>query len=52
MDSKKLKALDYRYEQALQVEDREFLEELLAEDFVWIHNHAVQLESRRQLLTA
>lgn len=50
LDSKNLKALDYRYEQALRVGDREFLEELLAEDFVWIHNHAVQQETRRQLL--
>jgi ketosteroid isomerase-like protein len=50
LDAANLKALDYRYEQALRTGDKRFLDELLAEDFVWVHNHASQLETKQKLL--
>lgn len=50
LEDESLKALDYRYEQALRTGDKPFLDKLLAEDFVWIHNHGVQLETRQELL--
>ena len=45
-----LKALDYQYEQALRTGDREFLQQLLRPDFVWVHNHAVAHEGKADLL--
>ena len=50
LEAANLKALDYRYEQALRTGDKRFLDELLAKNFVWIHNHAVQLETKQKLL--
>ncbi len=50
LDAKQLKALDYDYEQALRTGNKPFLDALLAEDFVWIHNHGVQVETRAELL--
>ncbi|UTF59260.1 nuclear transport factor 2 family protein [Gilvimarinus sp. DA14] len=47
---KALTELDYQYEQALRTGDREFLQQLLLPDFVWVHNHAVAHESKADLL--
>ena len=41
---------DRRYEEALRQADVAYLETLLAEDYVWVHNLAVQTESRAELL--
>ena len=48
--AEQLKQLDYRYEQALRTGDEQFLKELLADQFVWIHNHAVAFETREALI--
>ncbi|BFM19264.1 nuclear transport factor 2 family protein [Gilvimarinus japonicus] len=50
LDSEPLQGLDYQYEQALRVGDREFLQQLLLPYFVWVHNHAVAHESKADLL--
>jgi len=50
LDTANLKTLDYHYEQALRTGDKDFLDQLLAENFVWVHNHAVQLETKQKLL--
>ena len=46
----KLKMLDQQYEEALRVADVDFLQTLLAEDYVWVHNLAVAMESKSVLL--
>jgi ketosteroid isomerase-like protein len=46
-----LKQLDHRYEQAIRSADTEFLAQLLKEEFIWVHNRAVQIESKTDLLT-
>lgn len=43
--------LDAAYENALQKGDAQFLEKLLAADFIWVHNLASQKETKEQLLT-
>ncbi|WP_020210678.1 nuclear transport factor 2 family protein [Gilvimarinus chinensis] len=50
LEPEALKTLDYQYEQALRTGDREFLQQLLLPDFVWVHNHAVAHESKADLL--
>ncbi|MFB9287336.1 nuclear transport factor 2 family protein [Pseudoduganella plicata] len=41
---------DRRYEDALRRADVAYLENWLADDYVWVHNLAVQTENRAQLL--
>jgi ketosteroid isomerase-like protein len=41
---------DRRYEDALRRADVAYLENWLADDYVWVHNLGVQTESRAQLL--
>jgi len=47
----KVRTLDNQYEEALRVGDVKFLQELLADDFVWVHNLAVDIEAKPVLLT-
>lgn len=48
VDSQKLLELDLGWEKALLASDVEFLENLLADDFVWVHNHAGQIDGKEQ----
>jgi hypothetical protein len=50
LDSGELIKLDQRYESAMQQGDVEFLRELLAEEFYWVHNLASLKENKTQLL--
>lgn len=50
LSEKSLRDLDQRYEDALRLGDVQFLQGLLAEDFVWVHNLAVDIESKSRLL--
>ena len=45
-NSKQLLKIDLEWEQALLKSDVKFLERILAEDFIWVHNHAVTIDSR------
>jgi ketosteroid isomerase-like protein len=42
----KLLSLDLGWEKALLESDVEFLENLLATDFIWVHNHAGQIDGK------
>jgi ketosteroid isomerase-like protein len=50
LDYKRLKQLDLQYEEALRVGDTGFLNRLLADDFVWVHNLASDIEGKPGLL--
>lgn len=50
LPNKELISLDGQYEEALRVGDRDFLHGLLAEDYVWVHSLASQIESKAALL--
>lgn len=43
---KKLISLDEGWEKALLESDIAFLDNLLAEDFIWVHNHAGQIDGK------
>lgn len=43
---KKMIALDEGWERALLESDVAFLENLLADEFVWVHNHAGQIDGK------
>ncbi len=43
---KKLISLDEGWERALLESDVAFLENLLADEFVWVHNHAGQIDGK------
>ena len=45
-----LVALDKGWERALLNSDVEFLDTLLAEEFVWAHNHASQIDGKAEAL--
>ena len=45
-----LVALDKGLESALLNSDVEFLDTLLAEEFVWVHNHASQIDGKAEAL--
>ena len=42
--------LDKGWERALLNSEVEFLENLLAEEFVWVHNHATQIDGKAEAL--
>jgi hypothetical protein len=50
LGDKALQALDLRYEEALRVGDTAFLQQLLAEEYTWVHNLAVDKEPRGRLI--
>lgn len=43
--------LDKGWERALLNSEVEFLESLLAEDFLWVHNHASQIDGKAEALS-
>lgn len=50
LEPSRLKVLDAQYEEALRVGDTKFLKELLADDYVWVHNLASDIETKPGLL--
>ena len=46
----KVRVLDNQYEEALRVGDVKFLQGLLADEFVWVHNLSVDIETKPVLL--
>ncbi len=49
-DHQKLLELDLGWEKALLDSDEEFLENLLAEDFIWVHNHASLIDGKEAVI--
>lgn len=49
-DSKDLILLDQAYEKALLESNVAFLENLLSDDFVWVHNHAGLIDGKSQVI--
>ena len=45
-----LKTLDAQYEKALLESDAQFLENLLAKDFIWVHNHNSMTDTKEALV--
>ena len=43
--------LDKGWERALLNSEVEFLDQLLAEEFVWVHNHASQIDGKAEALS-
>ncbi|MEM9326784.1 MAG: nuclear transport factor 2 family protein [Bacteroidota bacterium] len=52
LDAEKLMALDAQWERALLENDAEVLEELLADDFIWVHNHAGTVDDKAKRVAA
>ena len=50
LDPVNLKSMDSQWEKALLESDVDFLESILADDFIWVHNHAGSVDSRESLL--
>lgn len=50
LTSDSLKKLDASWEKALLEMNLDFLETTLSENFIWIHNHASQIDSKESLL--
>lgn len=50
LDSEQLKSLDLKWEQALLQSDISVFESLLAEEFIWVHNHAGLIDSKAGLI--
>ncbi|OOG75317.1 nuclear transport factor 2 family protein [Algoriphagus sp. A40] len=42
--------LDLAWEKALLTSDVDFLEKILAEDFVWVHNHASLIDGKPEVI--
>lgn len=49
-NSKDLLSLDQAWEKALLASDVEFLENLLADEFVWVHNHAGLIDGKEAVI--
>ncbi len=47
---KELLSLDLGWEKALLTSDVDFLENLLADEFVWVHNHASLVDGKEQAI--
>jgi hypothetical protein len=50
-EQQKLLELDLGWENALLKSDVAFLENLLAEDFIWVHNHAGQIDGKEAAIS-
>ena len=50
-NQKQLEELDKNWEKALLNSEVEFLENLLAEEFIWVHNHATQIDGKAETLS-
>ncbi|RZS96538.1 nuclear transport factor 2 family protein [Cecembia calidifontis] len=48
---KKLRELDLAWERALLESDVAFLENILAEDFIWVHNHASLKDGKTEVVS-
>lgn len=48
---KKLLELDLAWEKALLESDVDFLENILAEDFIWVHNHASLIDGKSEVVS-
>ena len=51
LEPDQLRATDQAWEKALRVSDVEWLTKHLAEDFVWVHNHASSVDSKSSLIS-
>lgn len=49
-DSQKLLELDLGWEKALLESDVAFLENILAEDFIWVHDHASLTDGKKEVV--
>ncbi|MFC3415626.1 nuclear transport factor 2 family protein [Algoriphagus hitonicola] len=49
-DSQKLLELDLAWEKALLESDVAFLENILAEDFIWVHDHASLTDGKKEVV--
>lgn len=52
LTSDSLKKLDASWEKALLEMNLDFLETTLSENFIWIHDHASQIDSKESLLAS
>jgi hypothetical protein len=50
-DQQKLLELDLGWEKALLESNVEFLENLLAKDFIWVHNHASLIDGKEAVIS-
>jgi len=50
LNQEQLKKLDASWEKAQLELDYDFIESLLAEDFIWVHNHANTIDDRAAVL--
>ncbi|TVZ55396.1 uncharacterized protein DUF4440 [Lutibacter sp. Hel_I_33_5] len=50
MESNKLKKLDASWEKAQLELDYDFISKLLAEDYIWVHNHANTIDDKSAVL--
>lgn len=50
-NSQKLLELDQGWENGLLKSDVAFLENLLADDFIWVHNHAGQIDGKEEAIS-
>jgi hypothetical protein len=50
IDPAEIRQTDRRYEESLVQGDHAFLDGLLADEFIWVHNHAGSTDSKESLL--
>ena len=50
LEADNIKALDLQWEQALKNSDAAFFESRLADDFLWVHNHASAADTKADLI--
>lgn len=50
-DSQKVLELDLAWEKALLESDVEFLEHLLSDDFIWVHDHASLTDGKNEVVS-
>lgn len=50
-DHQTLLELDLGWEKALLASDVEFLDNLLAEEFIWVHNHASLIDGKKEVVS-
>ncbi len=50
LDPDELVQLDGQWEKALHASDAAFIQSLLAEDFIWIHNHTSTIDTKEKLV--
>ncbi|WP_297335404.1 nuclear transport factor 2 family protein [Algoriphagus sp.] len=49
-DAQKLLELDLAWEKALLTSDVSFLENVLADDFIWVHDHASLIDGKKEVV--